>query len=342
MLSKIVSIALSIFIGTMCCAQTFTLLVENISASFRGMSTVGKKIVWVSGSNGTVGFSKDEGKNWNWVNPAGYEKYDFRDIYAFSDKEAVIVNAGSPAVILRTTNAGKSWEKVYENTHPDIFLDDLDFVGKNGFILGDPIEGKFQLLKTSNKGKTWTDVSNDYFLIADQGEAAFAASGSSMKLFKDRLYIGTGGKYSSFFNYNPKGLKIDKYDVPIWSGESSTGIFAIDFWNLNKGIAVGGNYLEDKNNPNNILLTKDAGLSWTKPNTPVSGYRSDVLYISENMVLATGTSGTDISYDGGYNWKNISTLSFNTLSKSTDNKMIYLTGSKGNVYRLEFTLHHFE
>ncbi|MGN0003719.1 MAG: hypothetical protein ACI35V_09835, partial [Sphingobacterium composti] len=69
MLSKIVSIALSIFIGTLCCAQTFTPLVENISASFRGMSTVGKKIVWVSGSNGTVGFSKDEGINWQWVNP---------------------------------------------------------------------------------------------------------------------------------------------------------------------------------------------------------------------------------------------------------------------------------
>src|SRR5690606_25296368 len=124
MLSKIVSIALSIFIGTMCCAQTFTPLVENISASFRGMSTVGKKIVWVSGSNGTVGFSKDEGKYLHWVNPTGYERFDFRDMYAFSVMEAVIVDAGFPAVILCTTNAGKTWEQVYENKHPDIFLDD--------------------------------------------------------------------------------------------------------------------------------------------------------------------------------------------------------------------------
>ncbi len=335
MLSKIVFTLSCLLISLSLYAQTFVPLVENIPASFRGMSTVGKNTVWISGSKGTVGYSKDQGKTWNWVNPAGYETYDFRDIYAFSDKEAVIVNAGSPAVVLRTNNAGKTWQMVYENSHRDIFLDDLDFVGKVGYILGDPIEGKFQLLKTSNKGKTWTDVSNDYYLIADEGEAAFAASGSSMKLFKDRLYIGTGGKYSSFFNYNPKGLKIDKYDVPIWSGESSTGVFAIDFWNLNTGIAVGGNYLEDKNNQNNILLTKDAGLSWTKPNSPVLGFRSDVLYISENIVLATGTSGTDISYDGGENWKNISTLSFNTLVKSSDGQVIYLTGSKGNVYKLE-------
>lgn len=316
-------------------AQQFIPLVENISSSFRGLSTVGKNTIWISGSNGTVGLSKDQGKSWSWINPSGYEKYDFRDIHAFSDKEAVIINVGSPAVVLRTKDAGKSWVKVYENQHPDIFLDDLAFVGKEGFILGDPINGVFQLFKTSNKGKTWKDVSNDYYLIADSGEAAFAASGSSMKLFKDRLYIGTGGRYASFFNYYPKGLKIDKYDVPIWSGEASTGIFAIDFYDLKKGIVVGGNYMDDKNNQNNVLLTNDGGISWTKPNTPVSGYRSDVLYVTENLVLATGTSGTDISYDGGYNWNNISSLSFNTIGKSADNKVIYLTGSKGNVYRLE-------
>lgn len=315
--------------------QVFTPLIENISASFRGMSTVGKNTVWISGSNGTVGFSKDKGQTWNWVNPKGYEKYDFRDIYAFSEKEAVIVNAGSPAVVLHTRNAGKTWDKVYEDTRAEIFLDDLDFVGKHGYILGDPIDGKFQLLKTTNKGKTWVDVSNTYFLIADKGEAAFAASGSSMKMFKDRLYIGTGGKYSSFFDYNPKGLKVDKYDVPIWSGESSTGIFAIDFINHSNGIAVGGNYTQDKDNRNNILLTKDAGKNWVKPNTPVLGFRSDVIYITQNVALATGTSGTDISYDGGYNWKNISTLSFNTIAKSADSKIIYFTGSKGNIFRLE-------
>ncbi|MCA5003671.1 WD40/YVTN/BNR-like repeat-containing protein [Sphingobacterium bovistauri] len=337
MLSKIVLstiLLFSAFISSS--AQTLTPLVENITASFRGMSTVGKNTVWVSGSNGTVGYTKDKGLTWNWVNPQGYEKYDFRDIYAFSNKEAIIVNAGSPAVVLRTTNAGKTWEKVYEDTRAEIFLDDMDFVGKQGYILGDPIDGKFQLLKTTNKGKTWKDISSNYFLIADEGEAAFAASGSSMKMFKDRLYIGTGGKYSSFFNYFPKGLKIDKYDVPIWSGESSTGIFAIDFWNHNKGIVVGGNYTQDTNNQNNILLTNDGGVSWSKPNTPVYGYRSDVLYLTENLLIATGTSGTDISYDGGYNWKNISKLSFNTIAKSSDNKMIYLTGSKGNVYKLTF------
>lgn len=331
---KILISTLSLLLALSSSAQTFTPLLEHIEASFRGMSSVGKNIIWVSGSNGKVGYSKDQGKNWNWVDPKGYETYDFRDIHAFSAKQAIIINAGSPAVVLRTSDGGKSWQKVYEDTRDEIFLDDIVFHSKQGYILGDPIQGSFQLLKTTNKGKNWVDVSKNYYLFADPGEAAFAASGSSMKMFKDLLYIGTGGSYSSFFSYNPKGLKIDKYDVPILSSGPSKGIFAIDFYDKNIGIAVGGDYLNDTENKNNVLLTFDAGENWKKPNTPVSGYRSDVLYITKNIVIATGTSGTDISYDGGYNWKNISKLSFNTLSKSSDNKQIYLSGSKGNIYKL--------
>jgi len=315
-------------------AQTFTPLVENIQASFRGIASLGKNIIWVSGSNGTVGYSQNAGVDWTWVNPQGYEKFDFRDIAIFSKKEALIVSAGSPAVVLRTSDAGKNWTKVYEDNRANIFLDAMDFYGKTGYILGDPIEGQFQLLKTHNKGKTWQDVSQEFILFADEGEVAFAASGSNLKVFKDKVYIGTGGKYSSFFNYNPKKLKIDKVDVPIWSGSASTGIFSIDFRNDKEGIVVGGNYQEDKENKNNILLTKDAGNTWYRPQTPVLGYRSAVLYLTPTTVIATGTSGTDISTDAGEHWKNISKLSFNSIAKSSDNKTIYLTGSKGNVFKL--------
>lgn len=321
--------------GKQTIAQTFTPLIENLEASFRGLATYSNETIWVSGSKGKVGYSTNSGQTWTWVNPKGYENLDFRDIQVFSKKEAIIISAGSPAVVLKTTNAGKTWKKVFEDQRPEAFFDAMDFNGKTGYILGDPSNGTFQLLKSTNKGKTWKDVSTDFILFADEGEVAFAASGSNIQAFKDRLYIGTGGTYSSFFNYNPKGLKIDKLDCPIWSGLESTGIFAIDFWNLNQGIVVGGNYMQDQDNRNNILLTYNAGQSWEKPQTPVSGYRSDVMYLSKDVVLATGTSGTDISYDAGKNWKNISTLSFNTLGKSKDGTKIYLTGSKGNVYQLE-------
>ena len=211
----------------------------------------------------------------------------------------------------------------------------MDFNGKTGFILGDPIDGSFQLLKSTNKGKTWTDVSKDFMLFADEGEAAFAASGSNIQVFKDFVYIGTGGLFSGFFYYSPKNLRIDKYECPIWYGNSSSGVFAIDFIDEQTGIVVGGNYEMDQDNRNNVLLTYDGGKNWKKPQTPVSGYRSDVQYIDKNTLIATGTSGTDISYDAGKNWSNISKESFNTLGKTANGKTIFLTGSNGNVYKLE-------
>ncbi len=196
----------------------------------------------MSGSNGTVGKSMDSGKTWEWVSPKGYEKFDFRDIEVFSTKEVVIVSAGAPAVILYTNDGGKTWIETYKNEDPAIFLDGMDFSGKTGYVLGDPIEGQFQLLKSSNKGKSWTDVTEEIHLFAEPGEAAFAASGSSLQVINDWLYIGTGGTYSSLMKRSEKERKLDVQDVPIWSGAASTGIFSIDFLNERVGVVVGGNY----------------------------------------------------------------------------------------------------
>ena len=64
------------------------------------ISVVNDQIVWVSGSEGTVGLSTNGGTSWKWIRVPRYEKSDFRDIEAFSDREAVIMGITEPAVIL--------------------------------------------------------------------------------------------------------------------------------------------------------------------------------------------------------------------------------------------------
>lgn len=315
-------------------AQRLVPQLQDVGASFRGMASYGNRTIWVSGSNGTIGYSHDSGQHWTWVNPRGYEHFDFRDIEVFSAKEAIVMSAGTPAIILRTTDAGRSWTEVFRDERPEIFLNALSFDGRLGYALGDPIDGYFQLLRSTDKGKTWQNVSNEMSIFADEGEVAFAASGSSIQLLKKVLYIGTGGKYSSFFVYDPKARRVDKYDCPILSNANTSGIFAIDFWNRDIGVVVGGDYKQDHLNNNNILLTADAGRTWQKPHSPLSGYKSDVQYINRNLLLATGTSGTDISTDGGQNWTKISGISFNVIAKSKDGVQIYLAGSEGHVFLL--------
>lgn len=321
-------------------AQTYNLipLVTDAKTSIRGLSVVDKEIIWVSGSKGSVGKSVNGGKTWEWTKPKGYETLDFRDIQAFDDKKAIIVNAGSPAYILSTIDGGKTWRENYKNIDSAIFLDGMDFWDKQkGMIFGDPINHKMQLLRTDDGGLTWENISKNLTQEMQVGEAGFAASGTTIKTRdQGKVWIATGGSASNIYYSANYGKTWNVYKCPIIQGENSTGIFSLDFFDAKNGIAVGGNYLKDKDNGNNVLYTKNGGRTWLKSKVPVSGYRSGVTYVDKDVCLATGTSGTDISRDGGKTWKNISDLSFNAIKAI--GKTVILAGGKGNVYKIDISI----
>jgi photosystem II stability/assembly factor-like uncharacterized protein len=304
--------------------------------SIRGMSVVSDQVVWLSGSNGTIGRTLDGGTTWEWIKPAGYEKLDFRDIEAFDGNKAVVVNAGSPAYILRTTDGGKSWTEHYKNLDSAIFLDGMDFWDVNrGIVFGDPIDNKMQLLVTKDGGLNWRDASGSLKKELLVGEAGFAASGTTIRTYgKGLVWIATGGSVSNIYFSDNYGESWQSYSCPIIQGESSTGPFSMAFYDKKNGIVVGGNYLKDQENANNVLITSNGGKSWKKPLVPVSGYRSGVIYLNKKELVATGSSGTDVSYDGGMNWQNISALGFNVVQKSKTGNLVLLAGSKGEIFQL--------
>ena len=322
-----------------CAAQSYSIkpLNESAKTSIRGLSVVSDQVTWVSGSNGSVGKTTDGGTTWKWIKPKGYEKIDFRDIEAFDDLNAVIVGIASPAYILKTTDGGETWTENYKNVDSAIFLDGVSFWDKNkGLIFGDPINDKLQLLKTVDAGKTWQDISANLKSNMAKGEASFAASGTTIKTLADgKTWIATGGTVSNIYYSPDYGQNWEVFKCPILQGENSTGPFSVDFFNGKKGIVVGGNYVKDKENTNNVLLSSDGGKTWQKPVTPVLGFRSAVTYLNAKTVIATGTSGTDISTDGGLNWKHISDKSFNAVQKAKKGKQVVLAGEKGAIYQLE-------
>src|SRR5215203_3372396 len=119
---------------------TVTILTEGTNTSLRGLSVVTDYVVWVSGSNGTVGKSTNGGKDWRWFIVKGFEQTDFRDIEAFDASTAIIMGTGEPAYILKTTNGGESWKVVYENKSRGMFLDAMEFWNADaGIVIGDPI-----------------------------------------------------------------------------------------------------------------------------------------------------------------------------------------------------------
>src|SRR4029078_1260855 len=97
----------------------------NTTASLRGLSVVNEKIVWASGTGGTVIRTIDGGKTWNVITVPGAEKIDFRDIEAFDANTAYILSIGNgeSSRIYKTTNGGKNWQLQFKNTNPKAFFD---------------------------------------------------------------------------------------------------------------------------------------------------------------------------------------------------------------------------
>lgn len=314
----------------------FKPLVTAEKSSIRGMSVVSDHVAWLSGSNGSIGKTVDGGKTWEWMKPSGYEKLDFRDIEAFDANKAIVVNAGSPAYILLTTDGGKTWTERYKNLDSAIFLDGMSFWDEQGgIIFGDPIHNKMQLIRTRDGGQSWEDISAMLKKELKVGEAGFAASGTTIVTKKPGMaWIATGGSTANIYYTHNRGSRWSVKSLPILQGESSTGPFSMAFYDQKNGVVVGGNYLKDQDHPNNVLITADGGRTWQKPAVPVSGYRSCVTYLSKKELIATGTSGTDISQDGGKTWQNVSSQSFNVVQKSKTGNLVLLAGGKGEVCQL--------
>jgi hypothetical protein len=315
-------------------AQHIEVLQQGKPASIRGLSVVDDQVAWVSGSKGYVAITKDGGKNWTWKQVKGFEKSDFRDIEAFSDKEAIMMSSGTPALILKTTDGGENWRVKYQNTDTAYFFDAMDFdTPKHGLVLGDPIKGKFVLMETRDGGETWQPFKNAPDALP--GEAAFAASGTCLRMNKDEIQIVTGGSVARrlvYYDDKSNGVWAET-DLKLKQGKVSQGAFSIA--NGDCRVIVGGDFQKDK-------LTDSVAEYWCYngtyaggpallPKTPPAGYQSCVEHISDQTFLSTGTPGSNLTADGGNTWIKIDGTSYNVCRKAKNGKLVLLAGDGGRI-----------
>src|SRR5438876_12429720 len=67
----------------------------DTTAAFRGLSVVSEKVVWASGTGGTVIKTIDGGGLWTVMKVPDAEKLDFRDLEAFDANTAYILSIGN-------------------------------------------------------------------------------------------------------------------------------------------------------------------------------------------------------------------------------------------------------
>jgi len=307
--------------------------IVDTKASLRGVSIVNEKIVWASGTGGSFLRTTDGGKNWKVGKVPDAEKLDFRDVEAFDANTAYLlsIGEGENSRIYKTTDGGESWKLQFKNANPKAFFDAFAFWdANNGIAMSDPVDGKYLLIATSDGGQTWKQLPGDKMPPAKTGEAAFAASGTCLITNgKSDIFLATGGQAARVFHSNNRGASWLVTDTPIVSGSNGSGIFSIAMFDKARGVIVGGNYEKPNEAANNVASTNDGGKTWIL-GVGLNGYRSGVAFVDKNVLIAVGSSGSDISRDGGKTWTNLDRENYNAVAAKGANA-IWAVGANGLV-----------
>lgn len=335
------TIFLTVLFTTIGFAQ-WTIQNSNTDAHFRAISAVNQDVVWAGGSKGTVLRTTNGGQNWEVIKVSGAEKLDFRGIKGIDPQTAVAVSAGlaeeGQARIYRTTDAGKTWDVVWQTDQKGVFLDGVAFWDKsNGIIFGDPIDNHLYLLRTSDGGKTWQRLSPTVLPANLPNEASFAASNSTMVVLGSKnVWIGTGGAdHARVFRSTDRGQTWQVIDTEM-AANASSGIFGLRFWDAKQGIAVGGNYKADKEAFENVILTQDGGKTWQKATpTQPAGLKEAVVRLKNGNLIAVGPAGSCISKDNAQTWQPLVGAPTGLHALTSVGNTCWATGAKGVIVVLK-------
>jgi len=303
-------------------AQDYTIPASPTTEDLRGVSLLSNGVAWASGTHGTYLRRVDSGgrnsvPSWRAAQVPGAEGLDFRDVAAFSADLAYLLSIGfgKQSRIYKTTDGGLNWVLQFTSQNPKGFFDCMAFWDRDhGIALGDPVDGKFELITTRDGGAHWTPVPPSMLPPAMQGEGAFAASGTCIAVQgQSNVWFATGGKVARVFRSTDGGRSWGVVNAPIVHSNESSGIFSIAFRDARHGVIAGGDYKQPQQGGPTLAFTDDGGLHWTLSKAGPQAFFSAVAFDAPGQrVLALGSALTlAIQGNGG---RRLSDLNLNALS----------------------------
>ncbi|GAA4161765.1 hypothetical protein GCM10022217_28010 [Chryseobacterium ginsenosidimutans] len=327
------------FLGVFSFSQKIESLetIFNDKISIRALEIYDNK-VWYSGTDSKFGFvDLKNPKNQKQIK-LSEKKLQFRTL-AQDKNSFYTINIESPAEFFKINKKDLKSEIVFKDTVKTAFYDALHFVNdKLAYTFSDADKDNKLKLAVFKNGK-WSMITNDVKL--NEGEAAFAASNTNISSTKNNLWIATGGKASRILKLNFKTNKFEIFDTPFIQGESSQGIYSIDFPDDKFGVAVGGDYTKQDANVNNIATTNDGGETWQIQASGQNGGYTTCVKIKPNSkgkeMISVGDRHISYSSDFGKTWKKISDEKGFFICKWIDgNTVVFAGNGKISVMRLKF------
>ena len=347
----------------------WTLQDAHTSADLEAIDSVGGGIAWAGGRNGTVLRTEDNGDTWHvCAVPPEAKALDFGSVQGFSADTAIVmsVGRGDQSRLYETTDACRTWKLLFINPDKEGSWVGLRFSNKErGFVLGQPVsisgekDRRIVLEETYDGGKTWRAWHKETPVLAIQGkDPVFVTSISKMPAHPGEVQFAVRGGMgsrtyrvisapSAICDCMPpvqlkdliRQLRVDSYPAPL-STTSSSGIYAIALATYGRLMVVGGDPEDPERRIDTAALSRVSGLrSWDLPQTAPNGYRSAVSYdAKQNVWIAVGPNGTDISTDEGTNWRQLKPSVMDVMGADTQWTSLslpFVVGPRGRIGRLE-------
>jgi len=305
---------------------------SGVQVRLRGISAVNAHTAWASGREGTVLRTVDGGAHWTNVSVPDAKALDFRDIEGFDANTAVVlsIGPGEASRVYRTQDGGKTWALTLKNTDEHAFFDCMVFEREKGWMLGDPVDGRYQIRETQDGGRTWTLQANGPEALKD--EAAFAASGTCIaRANYQQVLIAGGGAASRVQWSTPEGWQA--LDTKMPNRIPAAGIFSMA--SLGGAVLlVGGDFEQDTIGSAARLDVTTHGNS-IRPLPSPRGYRSGAACFSHALCIAVGPTGVDALealFDSTHKWQPLSDTGYDAIDIADG--VAWASGDKGRIARI--------
>jgi type IX secretion system substrate protein len=276
----------------------------GVSNDLNSISSSDNNTCWASGDNGTVIRTTDGGLNWQNVGGGSLGTNTLYNIFAIDGNIAIVsTTTGSNALVFRTTNGGVSWLQMFSQQNG--FINSIWMTSSsNGFMMGDPVGGRWSLWKTTNGGANWdstglrlNQIGSEYGWV----NGMFALDSQIwFNTFSARLYYSSNngtnwsiqttaesfGFGTVWFNSPMNGMSSGG-DIAYSSNSGNTWILRNLQNNFITGIMGNGNYFWECefNLPSRLQMTSNGGLNWFIEYEPAAGQ------LSHMTASRTGNTG---------------------------------------------------
>ena len=282
-----------------------TLLKDDIS--IRALQIYDGK-VWYSGTHSKFGYVSLKDSADKKQMKLSDKKLEFRTL-AQDSKNFYTLNILSPAYLITINKKSLKYSVNKTDTTKTAFFDAFIFDKfDRGIAISDPNEVGSAHPMIFYSGKPGKKLGFPKYF---PGEAHFAASNTNIATNSGKGWIATGGMKARIFKFSwSDPFTWEAFETPFIQGTSSQGIYSIDFFDKNFGIAVGGDYTKQAENINNIATTNDGGKTWQiQASGKNGGYKTCVKFRPKSKgkdIIAVGDQNIEFSQDYGKTWKTIS------------------------------------